>query len=252
MNNTPIKFLSSFCNTCLVILFICFGTSSAHALVPISGCKVISAPGLYVLTTNITAKTTDLKSVGGSVPACILITADFVTLELGGLTISGPGASISAFGVYATNGNTLGTHGVLIRNGSVTGFSRGIAIEGYADAAENVSVIGDGTGLTFDRGFNSAKSVRAYANNGTGILCFGGGVSVRESEVTNNGNNGIELLNCTGNCVVGNSAWQNGGAGITVTCPSLILENVAFQNAGGDILSNPSASCTQANNNPAP
>jgi hypothetical protein len=53
--------------------------------------------------------------------------------------------------------------------------------------------------------------VRAYANNGTGILCFGGGVSVRESEVTNKGNNGIELLNCTGNRVVGTGKMEEQG-----------------------------------------
>ncbi len=241
----------------LVILLMGFGISSAHgmssahAVVPISDCTVISAPGSYLLTNNITAKATDLKSVGGSIPTCILIKANFVTLDLGGFTISGPGTSpLGAFGVYVPGG--IGTRGTRVRNGSVTNFDRGIAFEGDAGSAEDVNLIGNDVGVTFD-GLGSARNVRAHANDEFGILCFGGGgVSVRDSEAWNNGNSGINLVSCTGNSVIGNAVRQNGGAGITVSCPSLVLENVASQNAGGDIIASPSASCTQANNNPAP
>jgi hypothetical protein len=112
----------------LVILLIGFGISNAHAVVPVSGCTVISAPGLYLLTNNITARATELKTANGSTPSCILIIADFVTLDLNGFNIQGPGQSVNAFGIYSTNNN----RGTVIRNGSVSNFSaapaRGIAV----------------------------------------------------------------------------------------------------------------------------
>ncbi|HVO10118.1 MAG TPA: right-handed parallel beta-helix repeat-containing protein [Vicinamibacteria bacterium] len=181
-----------------------------------------------------------------------------MTLDLGGFTISPPqGTFVTAYGVYAHNGNDE-THGVLTKNGSITdfrsilGISRGVSIEGSADAVENLNVLRNDDGVLFDGGLNSATHVRASSSGGRGFLCFGGGVSVRDSVAFNNGGNGIDLLACSGNSVVGNTAGQNGGTGITVACPSLVIENTASQNGAGDIVTDPSASCTQANNNPAP
>lgn len=259
MVSTIKSFLVSSCSSCVFVLLLTgLGVSSAHAQARIPGCTVISTPGSYLLINNITVTPKDLKSVGGSFPACILITADSVTLDLGGFTISpSSGTFIDAFAVYASNGNN-GTHGVLIKNGSITDFrssrgvGRGVSVEGFADAVENVNVLRNDAGVLFDGGFNSATNVRATSNSSYGFLCFGGGVSVRDSEASNNGSDGINLLNCSGNSVVGNRARQNAGTGITVTCPSLVIENVAAQNATGDIVTNPSASCTLANNNPAP
>jgi parallel beta-helix repeat protein len=235
----------------LVILLIGFGISNAHAVVPVSGCTVISAPGLYLLTNNTTARAADLKTVDGET-SCILITADFVTLDLNGFNISGPGQSVNAFGI-----DSHYNKGTVIRNGSVSNFSnilaRGISLEGASHTVEDVRIVGNGAGLTLDGVGMTIRKVHVLLSPSEGIICFNGfGNSVRDSDVSENGTDGIQLVNCTGNSVIGNTAGGNGGAGITVACPSLVLENVASQNSGGDIISSPPASCTQANNNPAP
>lgn len=213
----------------------------------ISNCTVITRPGSYVLAKGITATQRDLRTMAGSNPSCILILADFVSLDLQGYTIVGPG---SGFGIYSNISatNRIATH---VRNGAVTNFERGIALEGYAHTAERVRVVGNGAGLTFDGGAISVEEVLAYAN-GEGILCFGGsGHSVSNSEVRSSTGNGINLVECPGSRVVGNTVSGNGGSGIVAKCPSVIVQNVAFENAGGDIVADPDA-CTRSDNNPAP
>jgi hypothetical protein len=217
----------------------------------VGSCRVIDKPGSYALTKNIIAKATDLKAVPGGVPACILIIADFVTLDLRGHTLTGPG---SGFGIYST-GNSSGrapsaTH---VRNGSVTNFDRGIALEGDGHAAEQVRLLGNlGAGLTFDGVGSRAEAVHTL-NNGNGILCFGGfGHSVQHSHASQNGT-GINLGACPGSSIVANNVSGNGGDGIVAKCPSVIVQNMAFQNAGSDILTDlPVPACTRADNNPAP
>jgi hypothetical protein len=53
----------------------------------IYACTVITKPGSYVLAKNITATQRDLRTVPNRVPACIVIVADFVSLDLHGYTI---------------------------------------------------------------------------------------------------------------------------------------------------------------------
>src|SRR5512137_1290411 len=68
----------------------------------IYGCTIISKPGPYVLAKNITAKMSDLKRVvAEGFPACIVIVADFVTLDLRGYTIKGPGDETESIGLLS-------------------------------------------------------------------------------------------------------------------------------------------------------
>jgi len=218
----------------------------------VSSCRVIDRPGSYALTRNITARQQDLKpspaGVGG--PSCVVIVADFVTLDLRGFAITGPG---TGNGVYATQ-NSVGrfSNAVAVRNGSVRNFDRGISFEGASHAAADVRLISNGTGLTFD-GINlSAERVQSLLNNGDGILCFGGfGNSVRNTGANQNGANGINLSACLGSSVIGNLASANGGVGIVAACPSVVLQNSSFQNAAGEIRAD-GGSCTRSDNNPAP
>jgi hypothetical protein len=222
-------------------------TLSADGIQSVSSCKVIDKPGSYALAKNIAARQQDLRSVG---PSCILIVADFVSLDLRGYTVSGPG---SGFGIYST-ANSSGQYpsATYVRNGSVTNFERGIALEGDGHTAENVRLAKNGAGLTLDGTGSRAEGVHAL-NNGNGILCFGGfGHSVRHGEVNLNGS-GINLNACPGSSIIGNTVSGNGGDGILAKCPSVILQNTAFQNAGSDIVTDlPAPACTRADNNPAP
>lgn len=236
---------------CILALlsFVVLGASYARAaggIQSIGNCTVIDKPGSYVLAHNITATVKDLK---GSAPACILIVANFVTLDLQGYTIAGPG---TGFGIYSTGGNgTVGTH---VRNGTVTNFVRGIALEGNGHTAEDVRVVANvDAGLTIDGSSIVVENVHA-SFSALGILCFGGfGHSVRHSEANKNGDSGINMDACTGTSIIGNTVSDNAGAGIIARCPSVILQNMASQNGGGDILTNlPPPDCTRSDNNPAP
>src|SRR4051812_24122655 len=223
-------------------------TLSFDGILSVSTCRIIDKPGSYALAKNIAARQQDLRPVG---PSCILIIADFVSLDLRGYTLSGPG---SGFGIYSTANSSgqypIATH---VRNGSVSNFERGIALEGDGHTAENVRLAKNtGAGLTLDGTGSRAEGVHAL-NNGNGILCFGGfGHSVRHSEVNLNGS-GINLNACPGSSIIGNTVSGNGGDGIVAKCPSIILQNTAFQNAGSDIVTDlPVPACTRADNNPAP
>src|SRR6266851_3739620 len=221
---------------------------TADGIQSISGCRLIDKPGSYALAKNIAARQQDLRSVG---PSCILIVADFVTLDLRGYTLTGPG---SGFGIYST-ANSSGQYpsATHVSNGSVTNFGRGIALEGDGHTAENVRLVKNlGAGLSLDGTGHRAEGVHAQSN-GNGILCFGGfGHSVRHSEVNLNGA-GINLDACPGSSIIGNTVSGSGGDGIVAKCPSVILQNMAFQNAGSDILTDlPAPACTRADNYPAP
>lgn len=232
--------------------FMSSGTSDADAQdtrLAIASCSVITRPGSYVLARGITATQRDLKSITGSAPSCILIVADFVSLDLHGYTIAGPG---SGFGIYSTR-NASGKYPIAthVRNGSVTGFDRGIAVEGAGHTVKQVRVTGNAAGLTIDGGGMMVEEVVAIAN-GEALTCFSGPANiVRNSVFQSNGGNGINLLACPGSSIVGNTVSGSGGGGILAQCPSVILQNMAFQNGGGDILADPAA-CTRSNNNPVP
>lgn len=196
----------------LVLFLLGLAPGIAKAQTKIGGCTTISAPGPYVLTKNITASISDLTVVGPSnnpYSTCIVVAADFVTLDLAGYTIAGPGVAPPAPN-YGITGDVV-HQGIEVRSGAVTNFS-----------GAGIWLVGSG---------NTVEHVRAIGNLGSGMVIQGGTV--------------------TGNRVVGNTANSNGGFGISVACPAVVLENVATGNSGGDIISSGSG-CTMAENSPAP
>ena len=97
----------------------------------IGACIIIDKPGSYVLAGNITARRSNLKRIAADRTAgCILIVADFVSLDLHGYSITGPGLDMEAFGIYSTANASgkqpIATH---VRNGSITNFNRGFDID---------------------------------------------------------------------------------------------------------------------------
>jgi hypothetical protein len=108
--------------------------AGAREPTPIKACQTISQPGSYELANNLT-----FTGIGN----CLLITADFVTIDLGGFTISGSG---TAFGIAgAPSGPRL--RGIAVRNGSISGFVRGVELSN-ADGSivEGLRVVGGNTG----------------------------------------------------------------------------------------------------------
>jgi hypothetical protein len=98
-----------------------------EGLIEIEKCQTISQPGAYKLANNLTAS-----------GICLVITADFVTIDLAGFTITGPnppnGSSSPA--IMAT------ANGIAVRNGSISGFGGGINLGGEGSIVEGLGIFG--------------------------------------------------------------------------------------------------------------
>ncbi len=224
----------------------------------------LSQPGSYRLAG-------DLIVPDGNTTA-IKIIADHVTLDLNGFSIIGPTICTSSpatcppiaqgIGVQADNGFAAdGPRGIRVFNGTVRGMgSTGILITGAGALIERVTADSNGGG-----GFLIAGSVieSTATRNGTfGIFA----TIVRDSYVTDNHNDGIEL-DAIGGVATGNIASFNGGNGITdpngsvsnntavrnvsfgisAVCPSSIADNTIVSNTLGSITTN-GAGCVLVNN----
>jgi len=217
----------------------------------IYGCTVINKPGPYVLARNITARRSDLKTVGDNPPTCILVMAADVTIDLQGYTITGD-----------SSGGTMGISSpsrfetTWVRNGVVSGFQWGIALTGMCSLIENVRVSGNVDGITIANGGEKVRGSMAFGNV-RGIVFGGGpdggwGDSIENNIVLSNSSDGIDVSGCLhGIRIVGNTVTQSGGRGIVASCPSLILQNLSFGN-GQDNISIVGSGCVQSDNNPTP
>jgi len=207
--------------------------TAADGIQSIGSCQTIDKPGSYALAKNLTAH--------GN---CLVITASFVTVDLGGYTISGDGT-----GVGITNGgggfNTQGEgpFEITIRNGTVTAFENGVHLDGRGHVVEAIRAVN-----------NAAIGVHLVSAStrvpGDGVL--------RNNVASRNGLVGLRAIQNGvpggGWSVIGNVANSNGvgasGAGIIVSCPSTLLNNVATGNGAADIVTD--VACTRLGNSPAP
>ena len=196
-------------------------------------CQTISQPGSYELADNLVA-TGD----------CLVITADFVTIDLAGFTITGnfnniaPGTAILA----APSSGHL--QGIAARNGSISSFHVGVDLSS-ADGS-----IVEGLRVSGSFGFaHSGVGIRASGIvkgnivtfvNGTGIVATGvvTGNYVAENSI------GIEVGQ--GSTVIGNTVLHNLNTGIIVNCPSNVTDNTAVNN--GSNLALDGTGCNNTNN----
>jgi parallel beta-helix repeat protein len=109
---------------------------------PINTCTTITQPGSYWVVNNITIATSNVQtdSATGAL-ACIVITADFVTLDLGGHTLFGPAGGrlngIGVRGIFSFHNNFIE-----VRSGAVTSLYDGIALYGSGETVEHIRVSG--------------------------------------------------------------------------------------------------------------
>ena len=97
---------------------------------------VISAPGSYYLSTNVTVTVASKNGIG--------VTASNVTLDLNGYTVSRNGIAVSQSG----EGVHCGGSNVSVRNGTVTGWANGINAAGAEYAhLDNVHATGNNIGV---------------------------------------------------------------------------------------------------------
>jgi hypothetical protein len=178
----------------LALLIASLSTAFAAPLV-INACTTISVPGSYVLGNNLSA--------AGD---CIVIAADFVTVDHDGFVITGlkPGSGITAI---------RGGRGTVVRNGTITGFTNGILLDKAVDVV--------------------VERVNAFSNSNIGID-LGDGAEVRASRAEQNGNNGFSLGQRA--LVTGSSANENGNAGIMAAVGANIVGNLVGRNKGTGIM----------------
>jgi parallel beta-helix repeat protein len=199
--------------------------------------QTISQPGSYKLVTNLTFT--------GTTGVCLQITADFVTIDLAGFTISGPGnPNFTSNETAIAAGND--TTGIVARNGSISGFVVGVDLGGDGSIVEGLRV---SQGVLF--GIEATGIVRG--NTVLHISGFGPGAGTGTSAtgtVTGNyasGNRASGIRIGQGSTVIGNTASGNGD-GILVDCPSNVTDNTAVGNSFGVNLVLNGTGCNNTNN----
>ncbi len=203
----------------IVSTFVAVALTSARAnafLNPfISNCTTITEPGSYIVTNNILATAATLQPTnfpaGGNIPSCIVIAANFVTLDLAGHVIDGSAISTPANGISSHDPSSANF--ALVHSGVVANF-----------AGSGIVLIGDG---------HAIHDIRA-TNNIVGISAFGltGGFRLSRNTVVNNKDSGISL-----------------------SCPVVLVENVAAGNGDQTDASQIAmfgSNCTRQENSPAP
>jgi hypothetical protein len=212
----------------------------------IEKCQTIDKPGSYRLVNN-------LKT--GPNASCLVITADFVAIDLAGFTITGGGSNTfprvgAGIAAAPSSGRLVG---IAVRNGSISGFSTGVNLfSADASIVGGLRVTGDGmmtiNGITANeivRG-NTVFFIAGGPNEGVGITATGivTGNFVSLSRVA-------EYEIGPGSTVIGNTAVGLDGTfptrGFSVFCPSNVTDNTAINNPGGNIVLQ-TVGCTVTNN----
>jgi hypothetical protein len=217
----------------------------------------IGAPGSYRLTSNLNAPTT----------SGVVVNSSGVILDLGGFRISGPivcdGSPIvctpsTPYGPSGVEVFLNQYEGVIIRNGTVTGFGSGIAT-GRSNLVENVTAIRNQRNGVVLREGSTAKDVRGIYNGRMGIeVTFGGqiidsiasynaqfgmstggtptngGATIRNSTIQNNDGTGI--YDSGRSIIEGCTINGNSGPGIdNANGGSLIVNSVITANGGAGV-----------------
>jgi hypothetical protein len=224
----------------------------------------ISVSGSYRLSGNL--------EVADAATTAVQITADNVTLDLNGFTISGPnvctpnptrctfsgGGGIGIMAVGAPG--VVSPANVRVMNGIVRGMGgHGIRMMGDGTLVQNVvSVSNGGPGIVVGEGSvidsvaklnESGASIVGLivrgctaANNAFGIFVRPGGIASGNVAVSN----GAAGITVTNGSATENTAFNNGTYGIDASCPGVLSGNTATGNASRNIRT--SGACALANN----
>jgi hypothetical protein len=102
--------------TALALGILLYTQGASAAPIRITDCTTIVLSGAYLVANN-------LPPLGEKTGDCLVVSADFVTIDLGGFVIRGNG---SGAGLRTREGLQL--RSVAVRNGTVTGFDVGILL----------------------------------------------------------------------------------------------------------------------------
>jgi hypothetical protein len=177
----------------------------------------LSRPGRYKLTGN-------LGVSGGQ--SAIMVTADDVTIDLNGFTISSDSSGQSGYGIYAA-----GSMRLRVVKGMIAGFGEAT----YHNTAtgvviDNMRIISNGQGVSSGKQTTITNSTIAN-NSGYGILC--GFCRIQGNVITGNGT-GMFVSDGAG-LVLGNVIVGNGGFGILSNAKTGYGNNIIVGNNGGSV-----------------
>jgi parallel beta-helix repeat protein len=191
---------------------LCISATALSAAVVVTGAGPVSAA--HVTCGQTIMVSTTLDSNVGPCATGLVIGADNVTLDLNGFTLSGTPAAGDGPGVLVS-----GRTGVTVRNGTVTGFDAGVAIEG-------------GSGNTVTGMFLTGN--RGTGNYGEGVLLSNStGNTVSYNRITNNGPyGGISMLVANNNLIEHNQIVGNNMS--TTNTSGIRLENVGRTASNGN------------------
>lgn len=200
---------------------------AADGTIEINQAKVMAAGGFpYVIS----AANTSYRLTGSlTVPAStsgISVTANNVTIDMNGFSITGPGSSSGVVNGVSASGFT----DVTVENGTVTGLGLAIVL-GSSAIVRNVHA--DTNGFGIDVGDNSVVE-GCTANNSTtdyGIACRSG-CAITGSTANGNADEGI-FCSGSGCQITGNTANGNVSVGIDCQSNGCVI-------SGNTLLGNPS------------
>ena len=211
--------------------------------IEIDRCQTIDNPGSYKLVRNLTA------------PAnadCFVISANFVTLDLAGFTITGRG-STPGYGIRSIPQSVgQGPQGIAVRGGSISNVSTGVDLaftNGSIVEGMRVSCAALPTGVT--------AGIAVGQDGSTGITTGNTVTSCQDGIVASGivtGNNVIGIGPGVGegidsdspSTVIGNTV-TNFSDGFIVFCPSNVSNNTAVHN-GNQNYSLVGTGCSNTNN----
>jgi hypothetical protein len=191
---------------------------------------LITRPGSYRLASDLV--------VSDANAGAISITAEYVTLDLNGFSIRGPGTVGLGRGIKSTDA-AGGGDAVTVMNGSVTGFgSHGVALDSNC-FVENLRVANNrGDGIQATSGSIVKKNIVA-GNQGDGIR-IGLQSLVMGNIVSRNTGIGIvegfPMAGPRGAMVLDNAVSQNGGLGMSLGATSGYARNAVTDNTGGTVV----------------
>lgn len=203
-------------------LFLLMPIASARAAATaVNACQTLSAPGNYVVTSNLTAS-----------GDCFTLTVSNIAIDMQGHKIVGNGSGAA----ITDGGNSI--RYIIVANGKISNFAKGIDLSSdsgqTADLILNVNVSGNtGDGINIQGRDNSLTSVIANNNGGNGIVQGSCCDSIFNVETNGNAGDGINLSdedylkNVTSN--------GNGGNGVIGSSDSFVVLSIANQNASNGI-----------------
>jgi hypothetical protein len=174
----------------------------------IAKCQTISKSGSYKLVKN-------LSATGGA--DCLVITVDSVTIDLAGFSITG--TSFQGNGISAGSG----LEGIAVRNGSISQFQNAVDLSGASGSIVE--------GLRVNCRFSCNAGIRANGIVKGNIVsdAVSLGIDATGTVTGNNASSGhFGMTVGRGSTVIGNTASGDTRAGISVACPSNVIDNTAF------------------------